>query len=575
MVLFSGRDNEESSPCGEPPGYEERLEKLGVPAPIASHKPGRIIDTLEKIERLLPRWSKPRKGFLLSFKNRILVGTLLVLIGVVITIGITLQIAIFPSLKGDSAVITNLKTVHFLASLIIIVVSWLFIEWISKKITLPLLQLTERADQISREAGERIAVGSDEKVLEAGVSAEGVHGSPQGDEIFQLTSSFNRMLYYLKASEARLRESEAKYRFLFDNNPSPIFVMDADTMMILDVNARAEEEYQYSRREFLNMSFSDLGLARDREQTSSRLKQIFPTEVAFLPVLKHRRKSGSLFMVSFQLRLTTYRDQPAIIASVWDVTERLEKHAMLIQTSKMATLGEMATGIAHELNQPLNVIRLGCDYLKKRMKSETRPTDEDLNQVTKELGTNVERASRIINHLRQFGRKTEQTRAPIDINKPIRETFTMLGTQFEMHSIGWQLDLAEDLPRILGDENQLEQVFINLVINARDAILGETKTNEAKGKPREKSVEIKSFVENGLVVVTISDTGPGIPESVVDRVFEPFFTTKKPGEGTGLGLSISYGIIKEHNGTIEINLGREKGTTFRLTFPALTGGDRK
>ncbi len=511
---------------------------------------------------------KKRKTF--SFKNRILVSTLLVLIGGVITIGVILQWAVFPSLRGDPAVVNYLKTIHLLASLFVIIVSWLFIERISRKITHPLRDLTERADQISREARARIS-SSEHAIGRQHSSVFADEGEAETeDEIGQLTTSINRMLFSLKESEERLRASEEKYRFLFDNNPSPIFVIDADSMMILDVNARAEEEYQYTRDELLRKSFSDLGLARDREQTKNKLKQVFPTEVTLLPVLQHQRKDGSPFMVSFQIRMTTYRDRPALIASVWDVTERLEKHAMLLQASKMATLGEMATGIAHELNQPLNVIRLGCDYLVKKSKTRSSLSNEDLSDVTKQLCVNVERASRIITHLRQFGRRADHTLSPVDINKPIRNTFSMIGTQLEKNAINWSLDLDENLPRILGDENLLEQVFVNLAINARDSMLSKEKARDIDEEPRENSLRMKSFLDNGRVVVTISDTGQGIPESLRDRVFEPFFTTKKTGEGTGLGLSISYGIIKEHQGTIEIVETGEQGTTFRLTFPVLS-----
>jgi len=574
MTSTHGLNSRDPSDAGGFIGIDGRGDGLGNTAPIASHRPGKLIDALERIEKILPGKLRPKLGFLLSFKNRILTSTLLVLIGVVIIIGITLQVAVFPSLKGESTVITNLKIIHFLASLIVVAISWLFIEWISKRITSPLLDLTKRADQISREAGSRMATQSESRNNGLTNGHDDDTGERAGaDEIEQLTSSFNRMLSYLKASETRLRESQEKYRFLFDNNPSPIFVFDCDDMMILDVNARAEEEYQYSRDEFLEMNFADLGLDSDREQTSMTLKQIFPTEVTPLPVLQHRRKDGSLVMVNFLARLSTYGNRPAIIAAVWDVTERLEKHAKLIQASKMATLGEMATGIAHELNQPLNVIRLGCDYLKKRVRIGESLCAEDLKQVSSELCANVDRAARIITHLRQFGRRADDTMYPIDINDSIRSVFTLVGTQLEYHSIRWELDLEECMPRILGDSNRLEQVFINLVVNARDAILGKLRSLDGAGENANNFVTIRSSHDAERVVVTVSDTGPGIPESIRSRVFEPFFTTKKTGEGTGLGLSISYGIIKEHTGTIEIDASQTQGTTFRLTFPALRNGD--
>ena len=533
----------------------------------------------------------------MSFKNRILTGTLLVLISSVITIGIILQLTVFPYIRGDARAVSNIKTIHFLLSLAVIGLSWLFIEFISKKITLPLLDLTKRADQISREAGENSSSEQDPEhrsnatTIEKGFD----NGITVGDEIVQLTSAFNRMLFHLKASEARIRESEEKYRFLFDSGPFPIFVMDAENMHILDVNERAVEEYQYTRDELLELSFADLGLDQDREKTRQMLRNLFPTEVTLLPILHHARLDGSIFMVSFQARLTRFRERPAIIAAVWDVTERLEKHAMLIQASKMATLGEMATGIAHELNQPLNVIRLGSDYLVKRIKSGKDLSAAELGQVHSELAASVERAARIIKHLREFGRRPEDTMFPIDINNPIRNVFTLLGTQLTNRGIRWELELQEDLPEILGDTNRLEQVFINLVLNARDAMIAggnappsvqarspqsmfaQDPTDVAAlslpDSPRQetspKVVTITSGVSDGRVVVTVSDTGPGVPRDLRSRIFEPFFTTKEPSQGTGLGLSISYGIVKEHEGTIEVNRSESSGAVFKLTFPAL------
>jgi PAS domain S-box-containing protein len=541
-------------------------------SPYISRQPDWLENLLRRIERLLPAGLRPKSGYLFSFKNRILISTLVVVIGGVIIVGVILQMTVFPRLKADdpSVILNLIKIIHFVVSIVVIAASCLLIQLLSKNITLPLLELTKCADQISREAGENLASEADAVEDESGKEANYQPADClPADEVCQLTSSFNRMLIHLKASEASLRESEEKYRFLFDNAPSPIFVLDAGDLTILDVNARAEEEYQYSREELLKMTFGDLGRDKDRDQTRRLLTQLAPTETTLLPVLRHTRRDGTPLIVNFQGSFSRYRNRPAVIAAVWDVTEKLEKHAMLIQAGKMATLGEMATGIAHELNQPLNVIRLGCDYVVKKTKTGQILSHEDLVNLTRELTFSVDRASRIISHLRQFGRKADDSMGPIDLNMPIRNVFTLLGSQLEARGIRWELALDYHLPQILGDANRLEQVFINLLLNARDAMLADEKAARSQETPTAKAIKIESYLIGNRVVVTVSDTGPGVPEAIKNQVFEPFFTTKKTGEGTGLGLSISYGIIREHHGTIEIDSGKTHGATFRLTFPVL------
>lgn len=508
------------------------------------------------METLLPYGLRPRKGFLRSFKNRILISALLVLIGVVLCIGVMLQVYVFPQLKGDAAAIQHIKAIHLLTSLVVIGISWAFVEMISKRITLPLLDLTQRADQISREAGAGLTDSKDRPMSELEKD-----GAANGDEIAQLTTAFNRMLLNLKAAENLLRESESKYRFLFDSGPSPIFLVDAETMAVIDVNAKAEEEYQYTKDELLAMSFADLGRNRDRVSTSAQFKNIFSTEVTLLPVLEHRRKDGTPFMVNFQASMTSYMDRPAVIAAVWDVTESLKRYTKLIQAGKMATLGEMATGIAHELNQPLSVIKIGCDYLVKKGRRAGSLTFEELTAATNEIEVSVERATKIIDHLRQFGRRTDQQMTPVSINDPIRDVFFLLGRQMKSAGVTIDLDLDESIPKVLGEPNRLQQVFINLALNARDAMTKRRQPDE-QGVAKPNVLTVRSFIEGGRIVVSVSDTGPGIPEALRAKIFEPFYTTKEVGEGTGLGLSISYGIVKEHKATIEVESSYTQGANF-------------
>jgi len=564
-------------------------------SPIRSEKPDVLHKTLNRIEELLPERLRPKRGFLLSFKNRILISTLIVLTGGVIIIAGTLQFLIFPQL-GDSEIVFSLKVIHLLASLVVIALSWLFVEIISKKITSPLLELTKRAEEISREAGKDISEdcyrGYDYVDLWGEDDLDG-----RGDEIRQLTSSFNRMLVHLKASEACLRESESKYRFLFHHMPSPLFVIDAEEMTILDMNARAEQEYRYSRMELIGKNFSELAAPLDRHDFEVILnlithtdtdepaafetkgKHALPRKLTFRaiphgagnrpPVFQHQRKDGSSFLVNIQARLSTFRDRPAIIAAVWDVTEKLQQEAKLLQAGKMATLGEMSTGVAHELNQPLNVIKIAADFLMKNIRRGLQLTPEELKQTAEELGTNVDRAVRIISHLREFGRKVDEQTRPMSLAKPIRGVFTLLGSQLSKRGIRCDVLLDPKLPLIMGNENRLEQVFINLIVNARDAMMEHERAARAEGKTVEKTLTVKGFEKDGRVVVEVTDTGPGVPRELREKVFEPFYTSKAIGDGTGIGLSISYGIIKEHRGAIEV-LGEEnRGATFRLTFPAL------
>jgi len=237
----------------------------------------------------------------------------------------------------------------------------------------------------------------------------------------------------------------------------------------------------------------------------------------------------------------------------------VEKDAQLIQASKMKTLGEMSAGMAHELNQPLNAIKLGSDFLKLAAENNLDLPRERFQQVAFEMSAQVDRAAGIISHLREFGRKSELIPDAVDINTPIRGVFTIIGKQLALQNITVELDLAENLPLVLAHSNRLEQVLFNLVVNARDAIL-----SSQRGVAE---ISIRSYMEDGSVIVSVSDTGCGISPQDMRKIFEPFFTTKRAGEGMGLGLAISYGIIKDYGGEIQVGSEVGEGTTFKLLFP--------
>ncbi|NVM22950.1 MAG: PAS domain S-box protein [Desulfobacterales bacterium] len=393
-----------------------------------------------------------------------------------------------------------------------------------------------------------------------------------GDEIVQLSNSFNNIIYTMQLKTKELKLSEEKYRLLFNYDPNPLFMVDVESAKILDANSPASDVYQYEHKELLEMSFLDLFDPEDANRLWKELQRFVKDEYVFMPKLWARKKDGHYFFLDFHARVGKFQELESrsfglsyIIRTV-DITRRLEREAQLTQASKMATLGEMATGIAHELNQPLNVIRVGADFFAKMTKRGEKISDDQLSNVSRNINDQVDRAANIINHLREFGRRTDFKSYPVDINEPIQDVFTILGQQLKLRDIEASLKLAEGLPKILADKNRLEQIFLNLVTNARDAM-------EAKAGEAIKKLTIATYEQNGRVVALVSDTGMGISEAVREKIFEPFFTTKEVGKGTGLGLSITYRLVKDFGGDIDIKLTSDIGTIFKLSFPIYTDED--
>jgi PAS domain S-box-containing protein len=360
------------------------------------------------------------------------------------------------------------------------------------------------------------------------------------------------------------RRSEEKYRSLFNNDPHPIFILNSKTFEILSINKRAEEGYGYAKDEFLGMNFLDLGDGRN-EDIPNAIRNLPKDKSKLFLKRRHFKKGRVPFFVNINICYAEYDGGYVLLATTTDINESIEKEAQLIQASKMTTLGTMAAGMAHEINQPLNVIQVCADFFSKMIKKGMPINNEDLKSMANDISKNVQRASGIIKHMRDFARQSEVVKTKVNINDPIKDVFKVLGHQLKVHQIELDLDLDPELPCIMADHNRLEQVFINLVTNAVDAM--DKKGDELGDMDWERLLKIKSFAENGQVVVTVTDTGTGIPSEIIDKIFEPFFTTKEVGKGTGLGISISYGIIKDYNGTIEIKSEVDKGTTFEIKFP--------
>ena len=235
-----------------------------------------------------------------------------------------------------------------------------------------------------------------------------------------------------------------------------------------------------------------------------------------------------------------------------DVTQRERMEEQMSQTEKLTSLGLLAAGVAHEVNTPLAVISNYIQMLAKQM-PEGDPRQGIIDKIVKQTF----RASEIVNNLLNFSRTGAAELADIDVNRVVEETLSLVAHPLKTSQIQIVKQLGETLPPVRGSANKLQQVFLNLFLNARDAM------------PGGGMLEVRTAAHNGSVEVEIADTGAGIPREHIHRIFDPFFTTKANGRGTGLGLSVSYGIIKEHAGKIDVRSTPGKGTSFHVEFPAV------
>ncbi len=235
-----------------------------------------------------------------------------------------------------------------------------------------------------------------------------------------------------------------------------------------------------------------------------------------------------------------------------DVTDRDELERRLVQADKLSSIGLLAAGVAHEVNTPLAVISTYAQMLAKQVSG-----DDHKSKLLEKIAKQTFRASEIVNSLLNFSRTSPTDFTELDLNRVIRETAMLVEHQFNKAGVTTLLSLAEELPAIRGNAGKLQQVFLNLFINGRDAMSsGGTLT-------------VRTWAESGFAHVEVADTGQGIPPENLARIYDPFFTTKGPKKGTGLGLSITYGIVQEHNAIIEVDSSLGRGTRFRLEFPTI------
>ncbi len=357
----------------------------------------------------------------------------------------------------------------------------------------------------------------------------------------------------LKTFQSDLQRERDFNSMILNNTQSMILVADT-AGYISYANRRCYEAGGYRDGELLGQPLDRFVAAERRSDLATALSSTLraqPVQNLELPFLRGDGKT-SQFSVSLSLMRDEERKSNSIVAVMTDVTDAALLQAKLMHTEKMAAVGQLVSGVAHEVNNPLTAI-LGFADLLVDQPDIPEYARQDLRLVVQE----AQRTKMIVQNLLSFARQMPPHRKPVQVNSVLRRTLQLRSYDFASHGVDVVEELGESLPDIVGDSHQLQQVFLNILNNAYDAV---------RETGRRGRIEIQSGRENGAVLVTFRDNGNGI--TAPDRIFDPFFTTKEVGKGTGLGLSICYGIVREHGGEITCENRRDaSGAVFRVKLP--------
>jgi PAS domain S-box-containing protein len=349
----------------------------------------------------------------------------------------------------------------------------------------------------------------------------------------------------------RVRESEQRYRSFFEHAGEGILVVDRKEGRLLEANQRFRGLSGYAREQLADMKIADLRPDEDAARFDAFVKGLFQgcEEFTDVPI---RARSG-LFYADVTASTLTLGGKEVLQCLVMDVTGKKEVLQQMINSERLASLGELSAAVAHEINNPMQTILAYSHLLLEDLQQDGKKK-EWLQMMTSEAS----RVKKIVQSLLEFARRKEPEFANLNVNEIVESVMTLIGNQARTHNVQTKCDLGTGLPFVMGDASQLQQVFMNVAINAIEAMdESGTLTVTTRG------------VKEQFVEIAFLDTGCGVREEHIPRLFEPFFSTKK--QGTGLGLSISHGIVASHGGDIQVKSELDKGTTVVITLPARKG----
>jgi PAS domain S-box-containing protein len=359
------------------------------------------------------------------------------------------------------------------------------------------------------------------------------------------------------ALSGEAREREQFIRSVVESLGEGLVVLDRDGRVVT-WNRAIETRYGMPASDAQGRRLFDVNPAWSTEALAEPLPRLLRGEIEHfaLDAIEHQTLRRGTVVLNVKASLVRHHGQPAgAVLLMEDITERQALEDSARQSEKLAALGTLSAGLAHELNNPIGIISTRIELMLLESEGEALPAElrEDLGVIHR----HAQRVARIVHSLLSFARRSAGLHAAVDLNQVVEETLLLVEKQVAREGIHLKRSLSPAVPIIQGDANALQQVIMNLLLNARDATPpgGEIRVvTEASAEPP------------GGARVVVSDTGSGIPADVLPRIFDPFYTTKP--QGTGLGLSISYGIVRDHQGTLDVQSTPGAGTTFVLTFPA-------
>jgi PAS domain S-box-containing protein len=471
----------------------------------------------------------------------------------------------------------------------VIVVGFFLTLFLSKYITRPLATLTRLANEISRgkpgfEFGRTLKCWEVEKCDKTDCPAHGnteimcwyvdgthckaqpsgkfpekldmcqkcqVYKTHVGDETVELADSFKHMLYKLKASKEELKRSEELYRSLIESADDMIYTVDKDCK-IVSVNQYWTQLAGRRAEEVAGKKLLDVIEYEEPNGVCSVVEKVLASSGTISR--EERVKIGNRkYCLDTKYKAVMSDVGAAVLVISRDITEQKTMEGQLFHTEKLASLGSLSAGVAHEINNPVAIILGFTELLLDRF-----PENSKEYEILKTIERQGNNCKRIVENLLAFSKIPKKTTTETDVVSDLQKVVNVVMNTLVTKKVDLKTDIEEDLPKVSGDGPQLEQVFLNIINNAVAAMDGERGV-----------LTISAHLLNNMVSIDFTDTGHGILPKDMDKIFEPFFTTKKVGEGTGLGLSVSYGIVKKFGGEMRVKSqtsekGKESGTTFTV-----------